>query len=143
MKRIYLARYKIIQTIYGWHFVLQSPNHRVVGVSEVYKSEQGAQQGIAAVRLLSQDKDNFRRLESKAANPQHYFNLVANNGEIVLTSEMYSTFAMMKKGIESVMLHGQTEEVIVKRLKRKFTFSKDGKEKHRAAYLKNIANRKK
>lgn len=81
MKRTYIARYKIIETQYGWHFVLQSPNHRVVGVSEVYESEQCAQQGIAAVRLLSQDKDNFRRLESKAANPQHYFNLVAKNVE--------------------------------------------------------------
>ncbi len=137
----HIARYKVIQTEYGWHFVLQSPNYRVIGVSEVYTTRQAAEEGLLTVRQLVQDKDNFRRLESK--DGQHYFNLIAKNGEIVLTSEMYPTFAVMKKGIDSVMLHGTTLEVVFVKLKRKFTFSKNGAERHRAALIKTIEKRKK
>ncbi len=38
----------------------------------------------------------------RARNGQHFFNLVATNGEIILTSEMYSSMTGAKKGIASV-----------------------------------------
>lgn len=37
-----------------------------------------------------------------AKNGQHYFNLKAGNGQIILTSEMYTTKAACENGIESV-----------------------------------------
>jgi hypothetical protein len=37
-----------------------------------------------------------------AKNGQHYFNLKAGNGQIILTSEMYTTKAACDNGIESV-----------------------------------------
>jgi len=38
----------------------------------------------------------------KAKNDQFYFNLKAGNGQIVLTSEMYTTKASSQKGIASI-----------------------------------------
>ena len=37
-----------------------------------------------------------------AKNGQHFFNLKAGNGQIILTSEMYTTKAACDNGIESV-----------------------------------------
>jgi len=37
-----------------------------------------------------------------AADKQYYFILKAKNGEVIVTSEMYTTKAMCKKGIKSV-----------------------------------------
>lgn len=37
-----------------------------------------------------------------AKDGQHYFNLKAGNGQIILTSEMYTTKAACENGIESV-----------------------------------------
>lgn len=45
-----------------------------------------------------------------AKNGKIYFNLVANNGEIVLTSQMYVSKAAAKKGIASVRLNGASPE---------------------------------
>lgn len=39
---------------------------------------------------------------NKAKNGQFYFNLVASNGEIILTSEMYKAKSSCTNGIESV-----------------------------------------
>lgn len=38
----------------------------------------------------------------QAKNKKYYFNLLATNGEIILTSQMYKTKATAKKGIASV-----------------------------------------
>ncbi|PHM66613.1 hypothetical protein Xsto_00942 [Xenorhabdus stockiae] len=41
----------------------------------------------------------------KAKNGQFYFNLVAANGDIILSSEMYTTKAAANKGIHSVQVN--------------------------------------
>ena len=38
----------------------------------------------------------------KAKNGKHFFNLLASNGEVILTSQMYASKATAKKGIASV-----------------------------------------
>ena len=38
----------------------------------------------------------------KSKNGKHFFNLLATNGEIVLTSQMYASIAGARKGIASV-----------------------------------------
>ena len=38
----------------------------------------------------------------KSRNGRHFFNLLATNGEIVLTSQMYASIAGARKGIASV-----------------------------------------
>ena len=51
----------------------------------------------------------------KAKNGKFYFNLLAANGEVVLTSQMYASKATAKKGIASVQTNasdtGQFEEM--------------------------------
>jgi uncharacterized protein YegP (UPF0339 family) len=50
----------------------------------------------------------------KAKNGKVYFNLLATNGEVILTSQMYASKATVKKGIASVQANasdvGQFEE---------------------------------
>jgi uncharacterized protein len=46
----------------------------------------------------------------RAKNGEYYFNLLAGNGEIILTSEMYKAKASAKNGIESVKRNSQLDE---------------------------------
>jgi uncharacterized protein YegP (UPF0339 family) len=45
-----------------------------------------------------------------AANGQHYFNLTADNNEIVLTSEMYTSKAGAQQAIQAVRANGPQPE---------------------------------
>ena len=40
-------------------------------------------------------------------NGMHYFNLLATNGEVILTSQMYASKSGAKKGIASVQTHSR------------------------------------
>ena len=46
----------------------------------------------------------------QAKNGQHFFNLLATNGEVILTSEMYTSKAGAKKGIASVQANCSNAE---------------------------------
>ncbi|TBR38902.1 MULTISPECIES: YegP family protein [Dyella] len=46
----------------------------------------------------------------KSSNGQFHFNLKAGNGEIILSSEMYTTHAAALNGIESVRKNAPTDE---------------------------------
>lgn len=46
----------------------------------------------------------------KATDGQFYFNLKAQNGEIILTSEMYTTKANTQNGITSVMTNALLDQ---------------------------------
>ena len=48
----------------------------------------------------------------KSANGQFHFNLKAGNGEIIATSEMYTTKDAAKNGIESVKTNAPGAEVV-------------------------------
>lgn len=42
----------------------------------------------------------------------YYFNLKANNGKVIATSEVYTTETACKEGIESVKKNAPTAEVV-------------------------------
>ncbi len=46
---------------------------------------------------------------SKRANGEFQFNLKASNGQVILTSEGYTTLAACRNGIESVRKHAQDD----------------------------------
>ena len=46
----------------------------------------------------------------KAKNGKHYFTLLATNGEVILTSQMYASRAGARKGIASVQANAGSEE---------------------------------
>ena len=47
---------------------------------------------------------------NKAKNKKFYFNLLAANGEVILTSQMYKTKVTAKKGIASVQVNAVDSE---------------------------------
>lgn len=82
---------------YRFHFL--ASNHEVLLASEGYQNRVGALNGVLSVL----DNGGFvSRYDLKTAvNGDFYFNLKAANGEIVATSEMYSTSQARGKAVTS------------------------------------------
>lgn len=83
-----------------FRFRLKAGNGKTILVSEGYKTKTNCINGIESVRINSQCDSNFETLESK--NGYVYFNLKAVNGQVIGTSEMYSSIRGMKNGIALV-----------------------------------------
>jgi uncharacterized protein YegP (UPF0339 family) len=92
-----------------FHFNLKAANGEVILTSETYNERAAAEDGIAAVRANSGNDDRYKRKESKKGEP--YFVLTAANGEVIGTSEMYSSEPAMEKGIASVKANGATTTI--------------------------------
>ncbi len=85
----------------SYHFVLKAKNGQVILTSQVYNSKGAAENGIASVKMNSEDDSKFER--NTAKNGKFYFNLKAANGQIIGTSQMYAGEAGMENGIKSVV----------------------------------------
>jgi len=83
-----------------FRFNLKAGNGEVILRSEGYKAKASCTNGIESVRTNSQDDSKYDRKTSSNGSP--YFNLKAGNGEIIGTSEMYSSTQGMETGIASV-----------------------------------------
>jgi uncharacterized protein YegP (UPF0339 family) len=81
-------------------FNLKAGNNEVILTSELYKQKQGAEKGIESVRKNAASDARFERRTAK--NGESYFVLKAPNGEVIGTSEMYSSASSVEKGIASV-----------------------------------------
>lgn len=88
-----------------YHWVLNAPNHKVILTSETYSSRDAALNGIESVRENSPFDEQYERLIAKDDSP--YFNLLAKNGKIIGTSEMYSSQQKMEVGIAAVKKYGK------------------------------------
>ena len=86
-----------------FHFNLLAGNSQVILTSEMYKAKDSALGGIESVRKNSQREGAFEIKQS--SNEKHYFVLKATNGQVVGQSQMYSSLAACKGGIESVQKH--------------------------------------
>lgn len=91
-------------------FVLKAANGRVILASQGYKSKKSCLEGIDSVKKNGPQDDRFERLTAK--NGQPYFNLKASNGQVIGTSEMYSSATAMEKGIASVKNNAADAEVV-------------------------------
>jgi uncharacterized protein YegP (UPF0339 family) len=83
-----------------YYFTLQAANNEKILASEMYKAKDGAENGIASVKTNSANESRFDRRTSKAGKP--YFVLKAANGEVIGTSEEYSSIEAMENGIAAV-----------------------------------------
>jgi len=83
-----------------FRFNLKAANGQVILSSQGYESMANCEKGIASVKNNSQEDAQFARKESKRGEP--YFDLMATNGQVIGTSEMYSSESAMENGIESV-----------------------------------------
>lgn len=92
-----------------FHFNLTAKNGQVILTSQTYISKSGAVNGIVSVQLNSPNEERFER--NKSENGQFFFNLKANNGLVIGTSELYTSAEARDAGIESVKVNGRTLEV--------------------------------
>lgn len=86
-----------------FQFNLKAANGQVILSSEGYTTKASCTNGIESVRTNSKDDSRFERLTAKNDSP--YFNLKAANGQIIGSSQMYSSEAARDNGIESVKTH--------------------------------------
>jgi uncharacterized protein len=81
-------------------FNLKAGNGEKILKSEMYETKAAAENGIASVQ---KNAGEDARYEKKTSNKgDAYFNLKASNGQIIGSSEMYSTESGRDSGIESV-----------------------------------------
>lgn len=102
--------YKIKTTEGGkFRFNLHAGNHEIILTSQLYADKASAEKGIASVRANGAEEARFERKLSAKGEP--YFLLKAANGQIIGTSEMYSSEAARDNGVQSVRNHCATETV--------------------------------
>jgi uncharacterized protein YegP (UPF0339 family) len=110
-----------------YHWVLVAPNHEVILTSENYSTKQMALKGIASVRVNCSYDENYKR--KRAKDGKFMFNLVARNGEVIGTSQMYTTKQAREVGIEAVKHYGKDA-----------TIKDETGEEDKASFAKSIAN---
>lgn len=83
-----------------YYFHLLANNHEKVLHSEGYTTLAKAKKGIESVKTNGVNIKSYKVLP--AGNGEFYFNLVATNGQIIGTSETYSTKSNATKGANTV-----------------------------------------
>ena len=81
-------------------FNLKAGNGQIILTSQMYETLDSATQGIASCKANSAHDERFERAQSSADQP--YFNLKADNGQVIGRSEMYTSVAARENGIVSV-----------------------------------------
>ncbi|MCX6834078.1 MAG: YegP family protein [candidate division Zixibacteria bacterium] len=81
-------------------FRLQAGNGENILKSEGYTEKHSCKDGIESVKKNAVHDSQFK--PEVAGNAKPYFNLIAANGEIIGTSETYSSKQAMQKGIAAV-----------------------------------------
>lgn len=93
----------------AFRFNLKAENGEIILHSEAYTSSKACDDGITSVRLNSPFDNQYDR--RTAVNGQYYFVLKAKNGEIIGTSELYSSSFARDNGITAVKRVGPTAPV--------------------------------
>lgn len=83
-----------------FRFRLKAGNGQTILSSEGYSAKSGCNNGIESVKKNASNDARYERLESKSGSP--YFNLKSSNGQVIGSSEMYTSTSAMENGIASV-----------------------------------------
>ena len=109
----------------GFVFSLVASNGVVIGTSQTYRSSKSAQNGIESVRfnrnarIEDQTIDGYEILTNpkyevyKDEAGEFRFRLKAMNGDVVFSSEGYSSKSNAKNGIESIRKYAEEAKVEV------------------------------
>ena len=84
-----------------YRFRLKAGNGEVIGSSEGYTTKSSALNGIKSVSTNAPEEGQYTLKEGK--NGKTYFNLKANNHQIILSSQGYSSKSGAESGVKSVM----------------------------------------
>jgi len=79
----------------------QAGNGEIILTGEGYTRKASAENGIDSVRKNAPLDERYERKETASGKPM--FNLKASNGQVVGTSEAYSSSSARDNGIRSVM----------------------------------------
>lgn len=93
-----------------FQFNLKAGNGQTILASEGYATMAACKNGIESVKRNAPEDARYDRKEAKNGAP--YFNLKATNGQVIGTSEMYSSVAARENGIESVKKNAPDAEVV-------------------------------
>lgn len=83
-----------------FRFRLKAGNGEIILASEGYKQKSSAENGIASVKSNAPLDERYERKTNSAGKPM--FNLKASNGQVIGTSESYSSASARENGIASV-----------------------------------------
>ena len=89
-----------------FHFTLDAENEKVILSSERYTTKSNALGGIQSVRENSSLDSRYEK--KNASNGSPMFNLKGGNGQVIGTSETYSSSSAREVGIASVKANGPT-----------------------------------
>jgi uncharacterized protein len=89
-----------------YHFNLKAGNGEIILTSENYGSKAACDNGISSVKANASKDENYDR--KRTADGQYYFNLKADNGQVIGTSERYQSTQGRDNGIESVKKNAAT-----------------------------------
>ena len=92
-----------------FRFRLKAGNGQTILASEGYKQRASAENGIESVKKNSAVDERFERKESNSGKPM--FNLKATNGQVIGTSERYTTERACENGVQSVMKHAPEAKI--------------------------------
>ena len=93
-----------------FQFNLKATNGQVILTSQGYATKATCLNGIESVKKNSQDEKRFDIKE--ATNGKPYFNLMATNGQVIGSSQMYANEMNMKNGIASVMKNAPEAQIV-------------------------------
>lgn len=93
-----------------FQFNLKAGNGQTILASEGYTTLAACKNGIESVKKNAAEDARFERKEAKNGAP--FFNLKATNGQVIGTSEMYSSVAACENGIESVKKNAPEAEIV-------------------------------
>jgi uncharacterized protein YegP (UPF0339 family) len=82
------------------YFRLVARNGEPILASEGYTDKSGCLDGINSVKINAVKDEHFKRLV--ASNGEFYFNLIAENSEVIGKSETYKTEQGRNNGIEAL-----------------------------------------
>ncbi|MDR0429334.1 MAG: YegP family protein [Tannerellaceae bacterium] len=106
-----MAKFEITKRKNGeFQFNLKSGNGEIILASEGYVAKDSCKKGIASVMKNGPIDARYERKVAKNGKP--FFNLKATNGQIIGTSEMYSSEASREKGIESVKKNSTIADMV-------------------------------
>lgn len=83
-----------------YRFRLKAANGENILASEGYKQKASAVNGIASVQKHAPDDAHYERKISASGKP--FFNLKASNGQVIGSSQAYSSESARNAGLESV-----------------------------------------
>ncbi len=120
-----MGKFVIRKVATGVKFDLKARNGETIATSEVYASEAACKNGVESVcknaeaaKLEDQTKEGYETVTNPKfemyidKSGEYRFRLKARNGEVIATSEGYSSKAACENGIESVRKNVLDAEVV-------------------------------